>query len=143
MAIHASGAGTAAAVAAALERDAGGTVVSAYLFGSQAEGRAHRESDVDLGVLFRHDRLPTARERFEARLRLDGALCAALSRPVDLVVLNDAPPLFARRIIYSRRVFCADHERDHAFRRDTQLRAADIEPFLRRTGQLKLEALGR
>jgi hypothetical protein len=61
-----------------------------------------------------------------------------------VVVLNDAPPLLGRRIVIKgRRVFCADAEADHAFVRDVQLRAADLEPFLRRMGQLKLDALRR
>lgn len=44
-------------------------IVSAYLFGSHAAGRAHRESDIDVAVLLDWARYPTARERFEARLR--------------------------------------------------------------------------
>jgi hypothetical protein len=52
---------------------------------------------------------------------------------VDLVVLNDAPPLLARRIVLEGlRVHCADGEAEHAFRRDVQLRAADLAPFLQR-----------
>lgn len=117
-------------------------IVSAYLFGSEAEGRAHRESDVDVGVILRHDEHPTARDRFEVRLRVSADLQAALSREVDVIVLNDAPPLLARRVVSSgRRVFCADAERDHAFVRDVQLRAADVEPFLRRAQRTKLRAL--
>ena len=45
-------------------------VVSAYLFGSAAAGREHRESDVDLGVLLNRQMLPHAEDRFEMRLRL-------------------------------------------------------------------------
>jgi hypothetical protein len=37
------------------------------------------------------------------------------------------------------RVSCADPEADHAFVRDTQLHAADLEPFLRRARRLKLD----
>jgi hypothetical protein len=60
------------------------------------------------------------------------------------VVLNDAPPSFGRHIVTrGRRVSCADPEADDAFRRDVQLRAADLEPFLRRMRRLKLEALAR
>ncbi len=63
---------------------------------------------------------------------------------VDVVVLNDAPPLFGRRIVSDgRRVFCANPQTDHSFVRDVQLRAADLEPFLRRMQQLKLDALAR
>jgi hypothetical protein len=36
-------------------------VVSAYLFGSHAEARAHRESDVDVGVLLDRRAFPSAR----------------------------------------------------------------------------------
>lgn len=119
-------------------------VISVYLFGSYRLGRAHRQSDVDLGVLLRHSQYPTARERFEARLRLLAQLQPAVGREVDLVVLNDAPPLLARRIVTTgQRVFCSDAEADHAFVRDAQLRAADLAPFLRRTQQLKLAAIAR
>jgi len=136
------GAGLEDRIAAVLADGAALGIVSAYLFGSEAEGRAHRESDVDVGVVLRYDEHPTARDRFEARLSLYAELQAALNREVDVIVLNDAPPLLARRIVLSgRRVFCADDERDHAFVRDVQLRAADVEPFLRRASRTKLDAL--
>lgn len=68
-------------------------VAAAYAFGSHAEGRAHRESDVDVGVLLRRDHFATAQGRFEEGVRLASWLMAELRRPdVDLVVLNDAPP---------------------------------------------------
>jgi predicted nucleotidyltransferase len=120
-------------------------VVSLYLFGSHAEGRAHRESDVDLGVLLDRGALPGARDRFDAALLLSTRLQAALGgRQVDLVVLNDAPPGLGRAIVSrGRRLVCTDEEADHAFVRDVQLRAADLEPFLRRTRRLKLESLAR
>jgi predicted nucleotidyltransferase len=138
------GVGLIDALAAALGGGAVPGIVSAYLFGSEAEERAHRDSDLDVGVLLRHDEQPTAGERFEARLRLVAALGAAVGREVDVVILNDAPPLFARRIALSgRRIFCADAGRDHAFVRDVQLRAADVEPFVRRTRRVKLDALRR
>lgn len=119
-------------------------VISAYLFGSYSVGRAHAESDVDLGVLLRHSAYPTARARFEARLRLIAQLQAFVGRQVDLVILNDTPPLLARRIVIAgRRVFCSDVEADHAFVRDVQLRAADLAPFIRRTRRQKLSAIMR
>jgi hypothetical protein len=40
-------------------------------------------------------------------------------------------------------VFCVDDEAARAFARDAQLRAADLEPFLRRTRRTKLEAIAR
>ena len=119
--------------------------VSAYLFGSHAEGRAHRESDVDIGVLLQHERYPTDRARFDARVTLSAQIAGALQNSqVDVLILNDVPPLLARRIVTAgRRVFCVDPDADHSFVRDAQLRAADLEPFLRRMQALKLDALGR
>ena len=118
-------------------------VASAYLFGSHAEGRAHRESDVDVGVLLQRDRHPTSRERFEMRISLGSDLIAVLHHnELDVVILNDAPPLLGRKIIYEGiRVFLGDPETDHAYMRDVQILAADLEPWLRRLRKLRLEAL--
>jgi len=120
-------------------------LVSAYLFGSYSEARAHRESDVDVAVLLDRRVFGTRRERFEERLRLIGAVGSALGRnDVDLVILNDAPPeLGARIVTRGVRLFCSDADADHAFVRDVQLRAADLAPFLRRMRGIKLEALKR
>lgn len=120
-------------------------VASAYLFGSHAEGRAHRESDVDVGVLLDWGVHATKAGRFEARVRLGSWLIGVLHvNAVDVVVLNDVPPHLGRRIVTTgRRVACADPSADHTYVRDVQLRAADLEPFLRRTRRIKLEAMGR
>lgn len=124
-------------------RAEGSDVISAYLFGSEAEGRAQRESDVDLGVLLARDRFPDSALRFERRLSLSASLAVGLGgRELDLVVLNDAPPLLARHIVnHGRRLVCTDPEADHAFVRDTQLRAADVEPFVRRMRRIKMRRL--
>jgi len=118
-------------------------VVSVYLFGSHAEGRAHRESDVDIGVLFDHAARPTRKARFDRSLKLAADLPAASSSEcIDVVVLNDAPPLFGRRIVTEGvRLYCSNSEADHAYVRDIQLRAADLQPFLERMRRIKLEAL--
>jgi len=124
-------------------RDLG--IASAYLFGSHAEGRAHRESDVDVGVLLQRDRYPTSEERFDMRVRLSSELISVVHcNEVDVVILNDAPPLLGRKIIYDGiRVFLGDPEADYAYGRDVQIRAADLEPWLRRLRKLQLEALAR
>ncbi len=118
-------------------------VVSVYLFGSHAEGRAHRESDVDIGVLLDRSVVPSKKERFDLSLRISADLRVQTKlEGIDLVVLNDAPPLLGRRIVTEgRRLICNDSEIDHAYVRDIQLRAADIQPFLERMRKIKLEAL--
>jgi len=120
-------------------------VQAAWLFGSHPEGRSHRESDIDVAVLLEHRRYWDARSRFEARVAMTADLIALLHRnEVDLVVLNDAPPRFARRIVLDGRlVHCSDAEAEHTFRRDVQLRAADIAPFLDRMRRVKMAALSR
>lgn len=131
------------AIGRVLEGDGHPGVISAYLFGSVADERSHRESDVDVGILLAREVHPTARQRFDQRLMLTSALGTALGgRTADVVILNDAPPHLGRRIVTEgRRVFCSDFDLDHAFVRDVQLRAADLEPFLRRMQRIKLEAM--
>ena len=120
-------------------------LVSLYLFGSYADDRAHRESDVDLGILLDRRIHPTREARFDERVRLSAWAIAALHVPsADVVVLNDAPPLLGRHIVTTGvRVVCADGDLDRDFGRDVQLRAADLEPFLRRMRRIKLDALAR
>ena len=120
-------------------------VQAAWLFGSHREGRSHRESDVDVAVLLERGCFPDARARFEARVAMTTDIIALLHRnEVDLVVLNDTPPRFARRIVLDGRLLhCSDTEAEHAFRRDVQLRAADVGPFLDRMRRVKLTALSR
>jgi predicted nucleotidyltransferase len=116
--------------------------VSAYLFGSHLSGRAHRESDVDVGVLLEWQRYPSAAARFEVRVWLAGELPAVLRSPADVVILNDAPPGLGRAIVTrGLRVFVGHPALDHAFVRDVQLRAADLDPWLRRMRRIKLEAI--
>jgi predicted nucleotidyltransferase len=108
-------------------------VVAVYLFGSYAQGRARTDSDVDLGILLdpgvHHDR----EQRFAARLEVLAHVGGRLGAPADVVILNDAPPLLGREIVtdgIAVRVY--DKAADHAYRRDVQLRAADIAPFIER-----------
>jgi predicted nucleotidyltransferase len=135
----------ASALGQVLDEAAPRGLLSAYLFGSHARGASHRESDLDVGILLSYELYPSPRNRFEEQVRLCAFLMAELAtRLVDVVVLNDAPPRLGRAIVSTgRRVFCSQPEADHAFVRDVQLRAADLDPFLRRMQRLKLAALAR
>jgi predicted nucleotidyltransferase len=132
------------ALEAALAEEPRIAAASAYVFGSVAEGRTHRQSDVDVALLLVRAAHPRATDRFEARLRLSARLAGRLRRPVDVVILNDVAPGLGRHVVSrGARVLCRDADADHAFVRDVQLRAADLDPFLRRLRRLKLDALVR
>ena len=118
-------------------------LVSAYLFGSVADGSNHRESDVDIGVVLQRRHFPDRLTRSQERVRLLSGLIEATGRnEIDLVVLNDAPPRFQRAVVLGgERLLCLDPEQDVLFRRDAQLLAADLDVFMRKMEPLKLEAL--
>jgi uncharacterized protein len=100
-------------------------VSMAYLFGSQAQGRAHTLSDVDVAVLFA-ERL-TPEEQSGARLRLMGELMALLRREdVDLVVLNQASLLLRQRVLRDGRLLFANDDRERVrFAAETYRRYLD------------------
>lgn len=62
-------------------------VVLAYLFGSQAEGTARAESDVDIAVLLPGTMPPS--HYFDVRLALTNTLMDFLGKNVDVAVLNE------------------------------------------------------
>lgn len=69
-------------------------VVMAFLFGSQAEGRARRTSDWDIGVYFLNEEENRAQEQ-----KMWSALEAIVETNVDLVVLNRAPASIAWNVM--------------------------------------------
>ena len=73
------------------------SILAAYLFGSQAVGRANKYSDIDVGVLF-DGRLPSSRYTGRQLAIMDG-ITAAMGIEADLVVLNRAPSFLKYHII--------------------------------------------
>lgn len=64
-----------------------------WLYGSEAEGTARADSDIDLAALFR--RRPQSLEIFDARTDLE----EVLRRDVDLVDLDQAPPILGMQVL--------------------------------------------
>jgi hypothetical protein len=107
-------------------------IQAAYIFGSVAQGRARPDSDIDIAVLLGR-RLPDARA-LRYRLKVAGELGAALRRnDVQLVILNDAPPLLAHRVL-SRGVLVFERSRAARvrFHVQTASRYADMVPTMER-----------
>lgn len=105
-------------------------LVAAYLFGSVARGEERPGSDVDVAVLLGPD----------ASVSLDGLpfaledrLTRALGRPVQVVVLNQAPPDLIHRVLRDGELLL---DRDPSRRIAFEVRARnlyfDILPHLRR-----------
>src|SRR5205085_403877 len=76
-------------------------VAAAYLFGSVARGEGRPASDVDVAVLYRDTPPPTLDG---LHLETEGALEDLLGRPVQLVVLNSAPPDLVHRVLRDGRL---------------------------------------
>jgi len=104
-------------------------VIAAYLFGSRVSGRARAESDVDVAVLLNEEDNVA---RFERRLQMMVEVSKVCGREVDVIVLNDAPPILQNQVLrYGRLLF----ERDRRARVEFEVRAgkvyADLEPMRR------------
>ena len=73
-------------------------VEAGYVFGSVVTGRARPDSDVDIAVLISDKAMRRGVLRY--RLKLMADLMDVLGRSdVDLIVLNEAPPLLAHRVL--------------------------------------------
>ncbi len=81
----------------------------AYLFGSASKGRFTPRSDVDVAVRFIQN--ATAFEYFKRGDALHAELTRLLRRKVDVVVLNNAPPLLRFEVLRNGSVlFSPDEE---------------------------------
>jgi predicted nucleotidyltransferase len=114
-------------------------VVLAYLFGSQAEGKAGPISDVDIAVLLGPQ---VDREQwFQVQLDLIGELTSLFHRnDVDVVILNEATPVLAYEVVRSGRVLCEAEPGTRVDYEVTALRRyADTKPLRRLQDRRLLE----
>ena len=89
----------------------------AYLFGSEAQRQTTPLSDVDVAI-YLDEPDPVQRSKVYSSMLFD--LTRALGNgEVDLVFLNDAPPLFAYQIITGRLLYSADEEERVTFEAHT------------------------
>jgi hypothetical protein len=101
-------------------------VAYALVFGSTARGSAGSGSDLDVALAFREGVRPSPIELGDLISRLE----AATGRPVDLVLLGEAPPALAYRIFRDGRVLL---DRDRSALVDRKARAIleylDFQPI--------------
>ncbi len=101
-------------------------VTYAVLFGSTARGTARRDSDLDIAVGLRSRTRIEARELGDLVSRLEGAA----GRPVDLLLLDEAPPAVAYRVFRDGRLI-VEHDHRALVERKTRaiLEYLDFRPF--------------
>ncbi len=102
----------------------------AYVFGSQAHGKTGPLSDIDMAVYI--DDKIDRNEYFDLKLRTLGELMDYFgSNEIDLVVLNEAPPLLAHRILREGHlVFSVNEKIRLQYESKTVLKYLDWKPFL-------------
>lgn len=110
-------------------------VVFAYLFGSQTKGKIGPLSDIDIAVYFKEKISPEV--RFDLKLKIIGNLTNLFkTNDIDVVSLNDAPPLLAHRILKEGVVIFSDNEKK---RLEYEVRAIlnylDWKPYLEKYTQ--------
>ena len=89
-------------------------ILAIFLYGSQANGLARESSDVDVAVLVVPDAVDDG--SLDLRLRYTVELEGTLSNRVDLVLLNQAPPMLRHQIFRSSAlVFERDRQRVRRF----------------------------
>jgi uncharacterized protein YutE (UPF0331/DUF86 family)/predicted nucleotidyltransferase len=105
-------------------------LVAAYLFASAARGTSRPESDIDVAVLFAH---APAKRLNSPRFEIEGELERVLGRPVDLVVMNDAPADLSIRVLRDGRLLLDRNPSARiAFEVRTRNEAFDLESVLTR-----------
>lgn len=98
-----------------------------FLFGSQATGKTHGLSDIDLAVL-----ADNADLEFRMNLLAD-AMQLLKTNDVDLVILNELPPAFARRVLTEGvLLFVRNQEALNRFKERNLSQYLDMQPFLER-----------
>lgn len=82
-------------------------VLFAYVFGSYAKGRTTAKSDVDIAVFFD---AKVVKEKYSAilgDLREELAQRLEAYDRIDIVALNNAPPLLEREVVYEGKLLYA------------------------------------
>ena len=72
-------------------------IVFAYLFGSSARGKTGALSDVDIAVYFENQ--ISEKDRFNLKLDLIDKFQKVFQKNIDIVILQEAPPLLLNRVL--------------------------------------------
>ncbi|MFO8034354.1 MAG: nucleotidyltransferase domain-containing protein [Candidatus Bipolaricaulota bacterium] len=108
-------------------------VIAVYLFGSLTRGSTHGLSDVDVAVLVESDQRASqeAAEPFGYKAAVVGGVTSVLQTDrVDVVILNEAPPLLAHEVIREGEILLSTDEAARlAFEEAVKKRYLDSQPL--------------
>jgi len=115
------------------------SLAAVYFFGSAAAGKTGPLSDIDIAILLVDDF--SDRDYLDKQLELQAKFCRGLrTDQVDVVILNQASPLLAHRVLSRGRLLFSRSDRERqAFFVKTIREYLDTEP-LRREGRNHLMA---
>lgn len=85
-------------------------VISVDLFGSYAEGRQTKFSDIDVAILCEYGKIPSPFEIMEWRDDLE----TLVHKEVDLICLNDASPILGMQVAKHRKNLLINNSRKYA-----------------------------
>jgi uncharacterized protein len=116
-------------------------IVAVYLFGSNTDGTAHPQSDIDIGIMIE----PTSEKPFtmDDEIELEIQIEAVLKTDnFDLVVINKVPLILQFRIISpAQHIYIANDDRRCNLEERIILEYYDFSPRLREFNREYLEAL--
>jgi predicted nucleotidyltransferase len=105
-------------------------LIAVYVFGSVARRTSGPSSDVDIAVLFAAPPAPTLAG---LPLKTESDLEELLGRPVQIVVLNNAPVDLVHRVLRDGElVYESDHAARVVFEMTARREYLDLLPILRR-----------
>ena len=114
-------------------------VVFAYLFGSQATGKAVKSSDVDIAIML--DENIDAKKRFEIRCKIIPQLSKLFRKETEVVVLNDTKSILFKFIIIKegKMIYEKNHEKRFVFELKTMNEYYDFAPFIEKYNKAYLK----
>lgn len=108
-------------------------ILLAYLFGSAAQGRVNKLSDIDIALLVDEKRFKNldAKEPYGYKAAVIADLMGLLHKnEIDLVLLHEAPPLLANEVISDGRLlFCRDEDLRITFEVSVKHKYVDTLPL--------------
>jgi predicted nucleotidyltransferase len=110
-------------------------VIFAYLFGSQAKRKVGKLSDIDIAVFL--DEKISPQKYFNIKLKLIGEFMDFFkTNDIDVVVLNEAPPLLAHRILKEGKIiFCLNKKKQIEYEVRAIMKYLDWKPYLEKYTQ--------